>query len=59
MQHVRTEYSNRNIRPVYHAMHAVADGQTCHWAATTLEEKVTMQPSTRKVESSDLLVQRT
>jgi len=59
VQHVRTEYSNRNILQAYHAMHAVADGQTSHWAATTLEGKVTTQPNTRKVESSDLLVQRT
>jgi hypothetical protein len=35
-------------------MRAVADGQTSHWAATTLAEKVTTQPNTRKVESSEL-----
>jgi hypothetical protein len=59
VQHVKTEYSNRNIRPVYHAMRAVVDGQTSHWALTILEGKVTTQPSIRKVESSDLLVKRT
>ena len=26
VQHVKTEYSNRNTRPVYHVMRAVADG---------------------------------
>ena len=59
VQHVRTEYSNKSILPVYHAMHAVADGSTSHWEPTTLAEKVITQPNTRKVESSDLLVQRT
>lgn len=40
-------------------MHAVADGLTSHWEVETLVESHTMQQNIRKVESSDLLVQRT